>query len=202
MDEISFQALLQKNRAASNTYQAPPLLQNALKAPLPGFIIISCSDPRINPYKIFGIDGSENGRFTMIRNAGGRALDAVRSISVLQTLGNAKTVVIIHHTGESSLVIMWMKTEELIHRLDCGMSHVCDEIMRQAMLSIAPDQKDVISESKYGEMAGPIETTIQQDVAFLQANPLIKRGTRIVGLAFDILTGGLKVVQNQRTRGV
>ncbi|KFA55580.1 hypothetical protein S40293_09221 [Stachybotrys chartarum IBT 40293] len=178
MDEISFQALLQKNRAASNTYQAPPLLQNAPKAPLPGFIIISCSDPRINPYKIFGIDGSENGRFTMIRNAGGRALDA------------------------SSLVIMWMKTEELIHRLDCGMSHVCDEIMRQAMLSIAPDQKDVISESKYGEMAGPIETTIQQDVAFLQANPLIKRGTRIVGLAFDILTGGLKVVQDQRTRGV
>lgn len=64
-----------------------------------GTIIISCSDPRLNPYSVFGIDPTIKG-VTMIRNAGGRAMDAVRSISILQTIGNAKTVVVMHHTGE------------------------------------------------------------------------------------------------------
>jgi len=35
----------------------------------------------------------------MVRNAGGRAVDAVRTIVALQTIGNAKTVVVMHHTG-------------------------------------------------------------------------------------------------------
>lgn len=36
----------------------------------------------------------------MIRNAGGRAFDAIRTMSVLQTIGQTKTVIIMHHTGE------------------------------------------------------------------------------------------------------
>lgn len=35
----------------------------------------------------------------MIRNAGGRAFDAIRTMSVLQTIGHTKTVVIMHHNG-------------------------------------------------------------------------------------------------------
>lgn len=65
-----------------------------------GIIMLSCSDPRLNPYQIFGIDPTVKG-VTMVRNAGGRAVDAVRTISVLQTIGNAKTVAIVHHTGKS-----------------------------------------------------------------------------------------------------
>lgn len=63
-----------------------------------GAIILSCSDPRLNPYSIFGIDPTIKG-ITMVRNAGGRAFDAIRTISVLQTIGHSKTVIVMHHTG-------------------------------------------------------------------------------------------------------
>lgn len=36
----------------------------------------------------------------MIRNAGGRAFDAIRSIAVLQTIGSIGTLVVMHHTGK------------------------------------------------------------------------------------------------------
>jgi hypothetical protein len=38
---------------------------------------------------------------TMVRNAGGRAFDAIRSLSVLQTIGDPGTIVVMHHTGQS-----------------------------------------------------------------------------------------------------
>lgn len=65
-----------------------------------GVMILSCSDPRLNPYQIFGIDPTIKG-VTMIRNAGGRAVDAIRTISVLQTIGNPRTILVVHHTGKS-----------------------------------------------------------------------------------------------------
>lgn len=65
-----------------------------------GVVILSCSDPRLNPYQVFGIDSTIKG-VTMVRNAGGRAVDAIRTISVLQTIGNPNTIVV-HHTGRFS----------------------------------------------------------------------------------------------------
>jgi len=35
----------------------------------------------------------------VVRNAGGRALDAVRSLAVLQTIAGPNIVVVMHHTG-------------------------------------------------------------------------------------------------------
>lgn len=63
-----------------------------------GVVILSCSDPRLNPYQVFGIDPTIKG-VSMVTNAGGRAIDAVRTISVLQTIGNPRTIVVLHHTG-------------------------------------------------------------------------------------------------------
>lgn len=39
---------------------------------------------------------------TSVRNAGGRAFDAIRTLAVLQTIGSPGTIVIMHHTGELS----------------------------------------------------------------------------------------------------
>jgi carbonic anhydrase len=86
-------------REIAKTHQPLPDLKTALAFKRPGFIIISCSDPRLNPYKMFGLDASFEGRVTMIRNAGGRAIDAVRTISALQTIGGAKTILVVHHNG-------------------------------------------------------------------------------------------------------
>jgi hypothetical protein len=40
----------------------------------------------------------------MVRNAGGRAFDAIRTLSVLQTIGNPGTIVVLHHTGKSVFI--------------------------------------------------------------------------------------------------
>lgn len=38
----------------------------------------------------------------MIRNAGGRVIDAMRSLVVLQTISAPGTIVIMHHTGNKA----------------------------------------------------------------------------------------------------
>ena len=42
----------------------------------------------------------------MVRNAGGRAFDAIRTLSVLQTIGNPGTIAVMHHTGEFECIIL------------------------------------------------------------------------------------------------
>ena len=39
----------------------------------------------------------------MVRNAGGRVFDAIRTLAVLQTIGAPGTIAVMHHTGMSIL---------------------------------------------------------------------------------------------------
>ncbi|RDW58510.1 carbonic anhydrase-2 [Coleophoma crateriformis] len=174
--------LLARNSKFSQTYQAPPgLLQmaKAIRSSGAGVIILSCADPRLNPYQIFGVDSTIKG-VTMVRNAGGRALDAIRTISVLQTIGNPKTIVVLHHT-------------------DCGMSHFHDAEVRKALIQIAPQEEETIKATQYGEIAGSIEESIQEDVNLLKASPFVTPGTTLVGLKYDISTGVVTQVTEATT---
>jgi carbonic anhydrase len=69
----------------------------------------------------------------MVRNAGGRAFDAIRSLSVLQTIGAPGTIVVMHHT-------------------DCGMTHFHDDAIKKALIEVAPEEKARIEEMKFGEI--------------------------------------------------
>ncbi|UKZ92819.1 uncharacterized protein TrAFT101_007752 [Trichoderma asperellum] len=106
----------------------------------------------------------------MVRNAGGRAVDAIRTISVLQTIGHSKTVIVMHHT-------------------DCGMTHFHDANIREALLDFAPQEKETINATKYGEITGSIEESVKEDVNLISSSPFIRPGTTIVGLKLDIFTG-------------
>ena len=44
--------------------------------------------------------GPEAGPFAVIRNAGGRAIDSMRSLAVLNAINPVGLVVVVHHTGE------------------------------------------------------------------------------------------------------
>ncbi|PTB39463.1 hypothetical protein M441DRAFT_28592 [Trichoderma asperellum CBS 433.97] len=164
--------LLSRNEKIAQGYKAPlPLLTMvpAARQSGAGAIILSCSDPRLNPYTIFGIDSTIRG-ITMVRNAGGRAVDAIRTISVLQTIGHSKTVIVMHHT-------------------DCGMTHFHDANIREALLDFAPQEKETINATKYGEITGSIEESVKEDVNLISSSPFIRPGTTIVGLKLDIFTG-------------
>ena len=71
----------------------------------------------------------------MVRNAGGRAFDAIRTLAVLQTISAPGTIVVMHHT-------------------DCGMTHFHDAAIEEALLQIAPQEKASIEASKFGEIKG------------------------------------------------
>ncbi|KAI5456867.1 carbonic anhydrase [Mariannaea sp. PMI_226] len=169
--------LLHRNGKFSQLYKAPAdlvTMAQAVRRSGLGIVILSCSDPRLNPYDVFGIDSTIKG-VTMVRNAGGRAVDAIRTISVLQAIGSPKTIVVLHHT-------------------DCGMTHFHDADIRKALLEIAPQEKETINASKYGEIAGSIEESVKEDVAFLSTSPFILPGTVIVGMKYDIHTGVVTTV--------
>jgi carbonic anhydrase len=69
----------------------------------------------------------------MVRNAGGRAFDAIRTLSVLQTIGAPGTIVVMHHT-------------------DCGLTHYHDDNIKAALGEIAPEEKEAIEGMKFGEI--------------------------------------------------
>lgn len=91
-------------------------MANAMRGTGQGVVVLSCSDPRLNPYQILGIDGKTLCTFpmqlvancthtsaegTMVRNAGGQFFDAIRTLSVLQIIGQPGTIVVMHHTGKT-----------------------------------------------------------------------------------------------------
>ncbi|UKZ68818.1 uncharacterized protein TrAtP1_009837 [Trichoderma atroviride] len=149
-----------------------------MRASRAGVVVLSCSDPRLNPYQILGID--ETLKATMVRNAGGRAFDAIRTLSVLQTIGAPGTIVVMHHT-------------------DCGMTHFHDADIKKALVEIAPQEKTSIEASKFGEIKNSIEESIREDIELLKASPLIKDDTQIIGLAYDTATGALTEVEEAKS---
>lgn len=87
---------------------------------------VSCSDPRVIPEQYFGLNrgGSSDlisgtgimafvllilfvglSEAAIIRNAGGRASDALRSIATLDAIAGLSTIIVVHHTGEHKTAI-------------------------------------------------------------------------------------------------
>ncbi|CZR53524.1 uncharacterized protein PAC_03403 [Phialocephala subalpina] len=50
-----------------------------------GTVILTCSDPRITPEEFFDLHCLEA---SVIRNAGGRSVDSMRTLQALDTIGN------------------------------------------------------------------------------------------------------------------
>ncbi|KAJ6108332.1 hypothetical protein N7523_009655 [Penicillium sp. IBT 18751x] len=122
---------------------------------------------------------TESTEATMVRNAGGRAFDAIRTLSVLQTIGDPGTIVVMHHT-------------------DCGLTHFHDADIKKALLEIAPHEQGVIEASQFGEITGSIEDSVREDIAVLKASPLIKKSVKFIGLKYDINTGLLTEVPESK----
>ncbi|KAK0274657.1 hypothetical protein LTR91_005702 [Friedmanniomyces endolithicus] len=174
--------MLARNTKFAQAYKAPPgLMQMAstMKASGAGVVVVSCSDPRLNPYQILGID--QTLKATMVRNAGGRVFDALRTLAVLQTIGSPGTIVVMHHT-------------------DCGVTHYHDSKIREALSELAPKDKAAIEATKFGEIKGSIEESVIEDLEILRASPWIKKSTQLIGLKYDIDTGKLEVVGEEQAQ--
>ena len=124
---------------AANDVYADDFSKGNLPMP-PGrqLAIVTCMDARLDPAKFLGL---EEGDAHVIRNAGGRAADALRSLVISQQLLGTREVVVVHHT-------------------DCGMLTFTDEKLRQKV------RDELGAETDLAFLAfSDLEQSVRDDVA-------------------------------------
>lgn len=155
------QEFLQANAAYAASFQKGDL-------PLPParkVAVLTCMDARLDPARILGL---EEGDAHVIRNAGGRAADALRSLVLSEQLLGTTTVVIIHHT-------------------DCGMLTFTDAQIHDKVKRELHADADHIAFMPFNDL----EQSVRDDIAFLRNSPLIPDQIEIVGFIYDVRSGKL-----------
>jgi carbonic anhydrase len=131
--------------------------------------IVTCMDARIVPSRAFGL---EEGDAHVIRNAGGRARDALRSLVISQRLLGTNEIAVIHHT-------------------DCGMLTFTNRDLH------AKVKQDLGADSSSIDFLpfADVDESVREDVAFLLSSPLIPASVLIRGFVYDVRTGKLSEVE-------
>jgi carbonic anhydrase len=125
--------------------------------------VVACMDARLDPRRVLGL---ETGDAHVIRNAGGLAREALRSLVLSQQLLGTREVVILHHT-------------------DCGMLKFQNDIYER--LGDAAREIDFLPFSD-------LDQSVRDDVEFLKASPLIPDDVSIRGFVYDVKTGAVREV--------
>ena len=131
-------------------------------------------DSRIDPVPAFGIGPGEA---HVVRNAGGSAVDALRSVLISHHLLGTVEVLVVKHTG-------------------CGMLTFDNPAGRAAVASslgaaCGPKQKDDLEKIDLLPFAD-LEASVRDDVEFLKGCGLLKEGTTVSGWTYDVGTGKVK----------
>ena len=122
-------------------------------------------DSRIDNFDAFGI---KLGDAHIIRNAGGNAVDALRSILISQHFLGTREVILIKHTG-------------------CGMLTFTNE---QAVQRIESTNGPGVVEKGFDFQPYPdTEQAVKSDVQFLRENKALVEGTVVSGWVYDVKTG-------------
>lgn len=130
--------------------------------------IVTCMDARIVPSRALGL---EEGDAHVIRNAGGRAADALRSLVISQRLLGTREVVVIHHT-------------------DCGMLTFTNAQLHEQVRAELGADAAAIDFLPFPDL----EQSVRDDVAFLRASPLLAPDIPVRGFVYDVRTGRLAEV--------
>ena len=157
--------LLKANEAYAATFDQGHL-------PLPParrLAIVTCMDARILPSRALGL---QEGDAHVIRNAGGRARDALRSIIISQRLLGTREVAVIHHT-------------------DCGMLTFSNRDLRE---KVRKDLGQDTGEFDFLPFQN-LDDSVREDIEFLQATQLLDPETLIRGFVYDVATGRLRDVR-------
>ena len=156
----------------ANTEYASSFAQGDLPMPpARRLAIVTCMDARIIPSRQLGL---KEGDAHVIRNAGGRARDALRSLVISQRLLGTNEIAVIHHT-------------------DCGMLTFSNPQLH------AKVKQDLGADSSGIDFLpfSDVEESVREDVAFLQSSPLIPRDIPVRGFVYDVRTGRLSEVGSE-----
>lgn len=139
-----------------------------IQSPQPKLALVLCMDARIDPIRALGL---LPGHAHIIRNAGGRVVDAIRSLVVSQTIIGTEEVAIIHHT-------------------QCGMQTFTDAEIRQKLRSERQANADNIA---FLAFTG-LEQAVRDDIATYRQSPLLRQDIPVRGFIYEVETGRLREV--------
>ncbi|PLN75407.1 carbonic anhydrase [Aspergillus taichungensis] len=125
-------------------------------------------DARLDPARALGL---EEGDAHVIRNAGGRVSDAIRSVVISQQLLGTREIVIVHHT-------------------DCGMLLFTDEVLRGKIRSELGQNADHVAFLPFGDL----RQSVLDDVKLLKDNPLVL-DVPITGYLYEVESGRIVKVE-------
>lgn len=156
--------LLQANESYAEGYDNG----GALAPPSRHVAVVTCMDARLIPSRMLGLD---IGEAHVIRNAGGRTQDALRSLVISQRLLGTNEVMVIHHA-------------------DCGMlTFSNDDLHAKVREDLGADDGGV----DYLPFSD-VSQSVRDDVALLRESPLIGDDVTIRGFVYDESTGRLAEV--------
>ena len=127
--------------------------------------VVTCMDARLDPARFLGL---EEGDAHVIRNAGGRAADAIRSLVISEQLLGTNTVVVIHHT-------------------DCGMLTFSNDDLRTKVKQDLHADADSIDFLPFSDL----EQSVRDDVALIKNSPFIPNSISVSGYIYDVRSGRL-----------
>ena len=161
--------------AASHLLCPEPPLLHALNR-RPRFLlcvraVLLCPSQRLETGRLAGL---VEGDAHVIRNAGGRIHDALRSITISQQLLGTQEVIIIHHT-------------------DCGMLTFDDSVLRSKLREQGLDG-DHVAFLPFKDL----EQSVRDDIALYHASPLVRHDVPVRGFIYDVKTGKLNEVSAKK----
>lgn len=159
-----FDEFLEANAAFAQTFDQGDLPM----PPARKVAVVACMDARLHPEKVLGL---AIGDAHVIRNAGGRAEDALRSLVISERLLGTTEIVVLHHT-------------------DCGMLTFTNE---QLAAKIKADLGADVSGQDFLPFPD-LEQSVRDDVSLLRSSPLIPGDIPISGAIYDVTTGKLHEV--------
>lgn len=130
--------------------------------------VVVCMDARIDPAKSLGL---QEGDAHVIRNAGGRVVEALRSLAISQTLLGTQEVAIIHHT-------------------DCGMLTFTDEQIRKRLRAERSIDADHIAFLPFHDL----DESVRDDLRVYRSSRLVRQDIPVRGFVYDVRTGRLREV--------
>jgi carbonic anhydrase len=155
---------------AANSNYASGFQHGALPLPPARKIaLVVCMDARIDPAKALGL---KEGDAHVIRNAGGRFADALRSLAISQTLLGTEEVAFVHHT-------------------DCGMLTFTDAQIREQLKTTRKADADHVAFLPFSDL----DESVRADLRAYKASALVRQDIPVRGFVYDVKTGTVREVK-------
>ena len=130
--------------------------------------VVTCMDARLLPSRMLGL---EEGDAHVIRNAGGRTQEALRSLVISQRLLGTNEVMVIHHA-------------------DCGMLTFANEDLHEKVREDLGADDGGMDYLPFAD----VRTSVRDDVELLRRSPLIGDDVTVRGFVYDESSGRLEEV--------